>query len=195
MEALCLWKNLCSWTNQKRKKVLGKKRQKQKQTKTKTGEKKKERVLFCQERKKILCESDWYWQSSTLASRFRTKKSPSNQNLPHLMSNTRFPFLYASTSLDTKTLTTTSNRNFGSCMSVRCLAPQNMFRFFHFCCGLFFAFGNFAHYCVVRLNALLSNRDKKKNFSSIGLGTDHYFSGGEGSMRNIEKSCLHGVKR
>ena len=114
VEALCLWKNLCSWTNQKRKKVLGKKRQKQKQTKTKTGEKKKERVLFCQERKKILCESDWYWQSSTLASRFRTKKSPSNQNLPHLMSNTRFPFLYASTSLDTKTLTTTSNRNFGA---------------------------------------------------------------------------------
>ena len=168
MEALCLWKNLCSWTNQKRKKVLGKKRQKQKQTKTKTGEKKKEIVLFCQERKKILCESDWYWQSSTLASRFRTKKSPSNQNLPHLMSNTRFPFLYASTSLDTKTLTTTSNRNFGSCMSVRCLAPQNMFRFFHFCCGLFFAFGNFAHYCVVRLNALLSNRDKKKNFSAMG---------------------------
>ena len=149
-------------------KSLVKKRQKQKQTKTKTGEKKKERVLFCQERKKILCESDWYWQSSTLASRFRTKKSPSNQNLPHLMSNTRFPFLYASTSLDTKTLTTTSNRNFGSCMSVRCLAPQNMFRFFHFCCGLFFAFGNFAHYCVVRLNALLSNRDKKKNFSAMG---------------------------
>ena len=149
-------------------KSLVKKRQKQKQTKTKTGEKKKERVLFCQERKKILCESDWCWQSSTLASRFRTKKSPSNQNLPHLMSNTRFPFLYASTSLDTKTLTTTSNRNFGSCMSVRCRAPQNMFRFFHFCCGLFFAFGNFAHYCVVRLNALLSNRDKKKNFSAMG---------------------------
>ena len=149
-------------------KSLVKKDKKKKQTKTKTGEKKKERVLFCQERKKILCESDWYWQSSTLASRFRTKKSPSNQNLPHFMSNTRFPFLYASTSLDTKTLTTTSNRNFGSCMSVRCLAPQNMFRFFRFCCGLFFTFGNFAHYCVVRLNALLSNRDKKKNFSAMG---------------------------
>ena len=26
------------------------------------------RVPFCQEEKKILCESDWYWRSSTLAS-------------------------------------------------------------------------------------------------------------------------------
>ena len=114
-----------------------KNKNKQKQTKTKTGQKKKERVPFCQEKKKVLCESDWYWRGSSLASRFRTKKSPSNQNLPHLMLNTGFPFLYASTSLDTKTLTTASNRNFESCMSVRCLAPQNIFRFFYFHRGLF----------------------------------------------------------
>ena len=34
---------------------------------------------------------------------------------------TRFPFLYASTSLD---------RNFDSCLSIRCLAPQQILRFF-----------------------------------------------------------------
>ena len=37
-----------------------------------------------------------------------------------------------------------------------------------FAAGCSFAFGNFAHYCVVRLNAPLSNRDKKKNFSAMG---------------------------
>ena len=48
------------------------------------------------ERKSILCEREWYWRSSTMASRFLTKKSPSNQNLPHEMLNTGFPFLYSS---------------------------------------------------------------------------------------------------
>ena len=46
--------------------------------------------------KKFLCESEWYWRSSTMASRFLTKKSPSNQNLPYEMLNTGFPFLYSS---------------------------------------------------------------------------------------------------
>ena len=50
---------------------------------------------------------------------------------------TRFPFIYASTSLDTKTSTIASNRNFGSCMYIRCLAPQHIFRFFHFCFKFF----------------------------------------------------------
>ena len=27
------------------------------------------------------------------------------------------------------------------------------------------------------------------------LGTDHYFSGGGGGMKNIEKNCLQGLKR
>ena len=34
----------------------------------------------------------------------------------------------ASTSLDTKTLIIVSNSNFESCMSIRCLAPQHIFR-------------------------------------------------------------------
>ena len=72
------------------------------------------------------------------------------------MLKTRFPFIYASTSLDT-------NRNFESCLSIRCLAPQHIFRFFHFCCSFFSAFGNFAYNCIVLLNTPLIGRDKKKN--------------------------------
>ena len=84
------------------------------------------------------------------------------------MLKTRFPFLYASTSLDTKALTIASNRNFESCLSIRCLAPQHIFRFFHFGAGISFASGNFALYCVVLLNAPLSDQDqKKKNVSAI----------------------------
>ena len=84
------------------------------------------------------------------------------------MLKTRFPFLYASTSLDTKALTIASNRNFESCLSIRCLAPQHIFRFFQFGAGISFASGNFALYCVVLLNAPLSDRDqKKKNVSAI----------------------------
>ena len=73
-----------------------------------------------------------YWRSSTLVSSFRTKKSPSNQNLPYIMLKARFPFLYESTSLDTKTLKIASNRNFESCLSIRCLAPKHILRFFPF---------------------------------------------------------------
>ena len=58
--------------------------------------------------------------------------------------------------------TLASNRNFESCMSIRCLASQHILQFFHFCRGCFLCIGNFAHHCVVLLNAPLSNRDKKK---------------------------------
>ena len=44
---------------------------KKKKKKKRNSSKKKERVLICQEKKKnFLCESDWYWRSSILASRF-----------------------------------------------------------------------------------------------------------------------------
>ena len=60
--------NICSWKNQKRKKAVGEKKKKKKK---RNSSKKKERVLICQEKKKnFLCESDWYWRSSKLASRF-----------------------------------------------------------------------------------------------------------------------------
>ena len=35
--------------------------------------------------------------------------------------------------------------------------------------GFAFAFSNFAHYCVVHLNALLSDRDKKKCLQWVTL--------------------------
>ena len=74
----------------------------------------------------------------------------------------RFSFLHASTSLDTKTLTIASSCNFESCLSIRCLAPQHILRFFHFFpAGFAFGFGNLAQYCVVLLNAPLSDRDIK----------------------------------
>ena len=41
-------KNLCSWKNQKKKKVVGEKKKEKK-----TDPKKKERVPFCQEKKKF----------------------------------------------------------------------------------------------------------------------------------------------
>ena len=126
--------------NQKRKKVVGeeKKKKRAQRRKKEYQSVKKERVPICQEKKENFpCESDWYWRSSMLASRFWTKKSPSNQNLPYIMLKTRFPFLSASTSLDITTLTLYSNHNFESCMSIRCFAPQHILQFFHFCRGFF----------------------------------------------------------
>ena len=48
---------------------------------------------------------DWFW----------TKKLLLNWNLPYIMLKMRFPFLYTSTSLKTKTSTIDSNHNFESC--------------------------------------------------------------------------------
>ena len=48
-------------------------------------------------------------------------------------------------------------------MSIRCLAPQHLFRFSIFAAGSSFAFGNFTHYCVVLLNAPLSDLGEKKD--------------------------------
>ena len=81
------------------------------------------------------------------------------------MLKTRFAFLYASTSLHTKTLTVTSNRNFESFRPIRCVAPQRILRFFAAGFAFTFAFGNSARYCVVLLNVLLSDREKKKKLS------------------------------
>ena len=83
--------------------------------------------------------------------------------LSNIMLKTRFPFIYASISRDTKTLTIAS---------IRCLASQQIFRLSIFSAGFFFAFGNFARYCVVLLNAPPSDRDKKKKKVSVMV----YFS-------------------
>ena len=129
MEALCLWKNLCSWENQKRKKVPGEKIKK----KNRPKEERKSTILS-KKGKKFLFENDWYWRSSTLAPRFRTKKSPSNQNLPNIMLKLRFLFLMQELALYIqKQLTIASNRNFESRLSIRCPAPQHILRSFFFC--------------------------------------------------------------
>ena len=81
--------SICSWKNQKRKKVRGKKREKKKEQ-----AQRRKKAPFCQEEKKLVYERDWYWRSSSLANKEqRTKKSPSNQNLPCMMLKTRFSFV------------------------------------------------------------------------------------------------------
>ena len=75
----------------------------------------------------------------------------------------RFAFLYASTSLHKKTLTVASNRNFESFLLNRCVAPQRILQFFAAGFAFAFTFGNSARYCVVLLNAPLSDREKKKS--------------------------------
>ena len=93
--------NLFSLKNQKRKKVVGEKKKKKKKRERLKEERKG--TNLSRKEKNFLCESDWYWRSSKLAFRFQTNKSLSNQNVPYIMLKTSFHFLYASTSLDTKT--------------------------------------------------------------------------------------------
>ena len=93
MEALCLWKTF----------ARGKIKSVRKSSEKKPDAKKKERVPLCQvKKKKSFVKATCASRAFTLASRFRTKKSLSIQNLTYMMLKTRLPFLYASTSLDTK---------------------------------------------------------------------------------------------
>ena len=81
------------------------------------------------------------------------------------MLKTRFPFLYASTSLDAKTFvykTLASDRNFESCMSIRCLAPQHILQFFHFCRGCFLALATLLIIVSSSLTLHLAIEIKKK---------------------------------
>ena len=154
--------NLCSWKNQKRKKVLGKK--------TRRKEERKGTSLSGKEKKSFV-KATRASGAFTLASRFRTKKSLSIQNLTYMMLKTRLPFLYASTSLDTKTSTIASNRNFKAVCRFVVLLLSSFCGFSIFAAGFSFAFGNFVRYCNVLLNAPLSDRDKKKKVFEMG-----YFS-------------------
>ena len=121
--------------------------------KRKVGPKKKERVAFCQGKKKY---------SSMLTFRFRTKKSPSKQNLPNTLLKMRFPFLYSSASLDAKTWTIASNIVILKAVCRFVVLLPSTFSGFSIPAACFsFAFGNFAQYCVVLLNAPLSDRGEK----------------------------------
>ena len=68
----------------------------------------------------------------------------------------RFSFLYASTSLETKTLKIASNLIFVV------LLLSSFCGFSIFAAGFFFVYGNFAHYCVVLLNAPSDRNWKRK---------------------------------
>ena len=155
VEALCLWKTF----------ARGKIKSVRKSSEKKPDAKKKERVPLCQvKKKKSFVKATCASRAFTLASRFRTKKSLSIQNLTYMMLKTRLPFLYASTSLDTKTSTIASNRNFKAVCRFVVLLLSSFCGFSIFAAGFSFAFGNFARYCNVLLNAPLSDRDKKKVF-------------------------------
>ena len=151
VEALCLWKNLWSWKNQKWKKVLGKKKGK------KIGAKKKERVPFCQEKRIPL------WKRLVLAElpasvQISNKEFAVKPKLAIHNVKNEVHFLYASTSCDTKALKVTSNRNFESYMSIRCRAPQHIF---HFCRGFFFCFWQLCSLLCRPPQRSLSDRDKR----------------------------------
>ena len=76
------------------------------------------------------------------------------------MLKTRFPFLSAC--LATKTWTIASNVILKAVGWFVVLHLSTFSGFSIFAAGFSFAFGNFAHYCVVLLNAPLNDRDKKK---------------------------------
>ena len=88
VEALYLWKDLCSWKNQKRKVVISKK----------WAQRRKKGTTLSRKEKKNPFEKATNAGGAPRRRRFRTKKSPSNQTLPYIMLKTRFPFRYASIS-------------------------------------------------------------------------------------------------
>ena len=96
----------------------------------------KERVALCQVKNTILLWKRLVLTELHAGAQISNKEVRSNQNLPYIMFKAKFPFLYTSTSLDTKTLKTASNRNFESCMLIICLAPQ-LCSFLNFCSGFF----------------------------------------------------------
>ena len=111
MEKSLLMKKL----NQK--KVLDKKRKRKKKTRN------KERVPFF---RLVLAELHGGVQISNIEVAVKPKL------VIHKFKKGFSFYIYASTSLDTKTLTIAPNRTFESCMSIRCLTSQHIFRFLHF---------------------------------------------------------------
>ena len=83
------------------------------------------------------------------------------KSLLYIMLKERFLFLHASASLDTKTLTIASNRYLKAVCRFVALLLSTFSGFSIFATGLSFDFGNFAHHCVVLLDAPLSDRLKK----------------------------------
>ena len=118
VQTFCLWKTLNSRKNQKRKKAFGKK-------------------------KKVLCESNWYWRSSTLSSRLRTK-----QNVKQILKRGFLLFMQVPALIRKHQQSPRIVILGAVCWFVTCPSPHFPI-FFIFASSISFAFGNFAHYCGV----------------------------------------------
>ena len=148
--------NLCSWKNQKRKKVLGEK--------TRRKEERKGTTLSGKEKKNLL------WKRLVLAELLRwlpdfEQRSRCQSKIWRTWCWKRgYLFFMQVPALIQKTSTSASNRDFKAVCRFVVLLLSSFCGFSIFAAGFSFAFGNFARYCNVLLNAPLSDRDKKKVF-------------------------------
>ena len=146
--------NLCSWKNQKRKKVLGEK--------TRRKEERKGTTLSGKEKKNLL------WKRLVLAELLRwlpdfEQRSRCQSKIWRTWCWKRgYLFFMQVPALIQKTSTSASNRDFKAVCRFVVLLLSSFCGFSIFAAGFSFAFGNFARYCNVLLNAPLSDRDKKK---------------------------------
>ena len=127
VEALCL-QNLCSWKNQKRKKVFG-----EKEKKYRPKEERKNTTLARKEKNpswKRLAVAELHAgvQISNKEVAVKTKFAIHN-----VKNDVSFPFCMPCY----KNMNNRLECNFESCRSICCLAPQHIFRFFHFRRGFF----------------------------------------------------------
>ena len=147
--------NLCSWKNQKRKKVLGEK--------TRRKEERKGTTLSGKEKKNLL------WKRLVLAELLRwlpdfEQRSRCQSKIWRTWCWKRgYLFFMQVPALIQKTSTSASNRDFKAVCRFVVLLLSSFCGFSIFAAGFSFAFGNFARYCNVLLNAPVSDRDKKKS--------------------------------
>ena len=154
MEALCLWKTF----------ARGKIKSVRKSSEKKPDAKKKERVPLCQVKKKnplwkrlVLAELSRWLPDFEQRSRCQSKFDVHDVENEVTFSLCKYQPWY-------KTSTIASNRNFKAVCRFVVLLLSSFCGFSIFAAGFSFAFGNFARYCNVLLNAPLSDRDKKKVF-------------------------------
>ena len=154
-ESSLFMENLCSWKNQKRKKVLGEK--------TRRKEERKGTTLSGKEKKNLL------WKRLVLAELLRwlpdfEQRSRCQSKIWRTWCWKRgYLFFMQVPALIQKTSTSASNRDFKAVCRFVVLLLSSFCGFSIFAAGFSFAFGNFARYCNVLLNAPLSDRDKKKS--------------------------------
>ena len=161
MKVLCFWKKSLIVEKLKRKKVLGKKKKTKK--KNKQTNPKRERVPFCQEKKKIPS-----WKRLVLAElhagvQISKKRSHHQTKICQIWCTKRgFLFFMQVSALIQKHKQSPRIVILEAVCQFVVLLLSTFFGFSIFAAGFSFAFGKFAHYCVVLLHAPLCDRDKKK---------------------------------